>query len=311
MQKKLTRILAAALLLFIISFGAVRLWFFYTDGFRLAHITSEFTPDPKWETRALTEKEQAEIDRALSQSYTYMGKGCQSYVFLSDDGQYIIKFLKYQRFRPQYYFYWFTFLPEFKQYLDLKIDLKTQKMERLFTSWVIAFDLLPEETALIYTHLNKTDHLNRSITITDYAGFSHELEMDQMEFLIQKKGEMLCPVIDRMMAEGKEKETKRMLSGLFQMILSEYQRGIADNDHALMQNTGVIDNLPFQLDVGRFVVDPIASNPRIYHQEIYNKYYKFRLWLQEFHPTLLEHVNHELFEEMGEGFYTIQYIPSQ
>lgn len=305
------RIFTTALLLFVISFGAVKLWFFYTDGFRLAHISSELKPDSRWKTRELTEEEKLEVDVAISQSYTYMGKGCQSYAFLSEDGQYIIKFLKYQRFRPQYYFYWFTFLKEFKQYLDLKIDLKVQKMERLFTSWVVAFDLLPKETALIYTHLNKTDHLNRSITITDYAGYRYELDMDQMEFLIQKKGELLCPVIDQMMAEGKEEETKTMLSGLFRMIVSEYQRGIADNDHALMQNTGVIDGQPFQLDVGRFVVDPIASNPKIYNQEIYNKYYKFRLWLKRFHPSLLDHVNHELFEEMGEEFYSIQYIPSQ
>lgn len=311
MRKNLKLITAAVLILSLFTFGVIRLWFSKTDGFRLSHITSTLDPDPRWEIRDLTVQEQVELESALSQSYRYLDKGCQSYVFESEDGKYILKFLKYQRFRPQFYFYWFTFLPEFKKYLDLKVAVKEQKLERLFNSFVIAFDHLPEETGLIYVHLNKTDHLNRSITIKDYAGHEHLLDMDKMEFLIQKKGEMLSSTIDRMMAEGKMEEVKEILSGLFQMIVSEYHRGISDNDPALMQNTGVIEGRPFQLDVGRFVLDPVVSNPALYHQEIYNKYYKFRHWLKEFYPELSAHVDQDLFDEMGERFYTTYYIPSK
>ena len=311
MQKKYKYIFIAALLIAAVSYGAVEAWFSLTDGFRLAHISSNLEPDTRWNTREVTDSEQKAIDEALSQTYSYIGKGCQSYVFVSEDEKYILKFIKYVRYRPQFYFYWFTFLPEFKQYLDLKIDLKNQKLARLFSSWITAYDLLTDETALIYTHLNKTNTIQRRVTIRDYAGFTYELDIDQMEFLIQKKGTELCSEIDCLMAEGKEDKTKEMLSGLFQLILSEYKRGIADNDHALMQNTGVINGKAFQLDVGAFVVDPLVSDPSIYHQQLFNKYYKFRFWLGEHHPSLLDHVNQELINEMGESFYSLNYIPSR
>ena len=310
MRKKKLLILLSALVIYSALYGGIRLWFHFSDGFRIAHISSNFKPDSRWKTRKLSIDEELEVDAALSQSYSYMGKGCQSYVFESEDGNYVLKFMKYQRFRPQFQNYLFAFFREYKDYLRLKIDHKNKKRDRLFTSMTTAFDHLPKETALIYVHLNKSDHLNKKVLIRDKMGIEHYLDMDQMEFTIQKKGEMLCPVIDRMMAEGRIEETKEMLSGLFQMILGEYQRGLPDKDNALIQNTGVIGGKAFQLDVGGFVADPLVSNPDVYHQEIFNKYYKFRLWLASNHPSLLEHVNNELIEEMGEKFYVIQYIPS-
>ncbi len=311
MWRKFWRAVAAVFVITIVVYGGVRLWFHYTDGFRIVHITSDFSHDPRWETRELTSEEQKKVEVALSQSYTYLGKGCQSYVFASEDGEYVLKFFKYKRYRPQFYFYWFTFLPYYQEYLDRKIDSKQQQLDRLFTSSTIGFDHLPKETALVYIHLNKTDYLNKRVKFRDKIGREHELEMDSMEFMIQRRGEMLCPVIDQMMAEGKEEQAKQMLSGLFEMILAEYRSGLADTDHALMQNTGVIDGRAFQLDVGRFVADPIVANPDYYHQEIFNKFYLFREWLGENHPSLLGHVNAELEAELKEGFYTIPYIPSK
>lgn len=308
MRKFAWRFVVSALLISTLIYGGIRFWFRLTDGFRIIHITSNLEPDPRWETRALDPGEEVEVELALSQPYSYLGKGCQSYVFESEDKKYVLKFLKYKRYRPQFYYYWFTFLPGYQNYLDEKIASKKCQLERLFCSLTTAFDHLSEETAIIYLHLNKSAHLNKKVRIRDKVGREHQLEMDQMEFIIQKKGELLCPTIDRMMADGKEEETKTMLSGLFQMILREYRSGLADTDHALIQNTGVIEGKAFQLDTGRFVADPLASNPDFYHQEIFNKYYKFRLWLEKKHPSLLEHVNNELIEEMGEKFYAIQFI---
>ncbi|CCB91848.1 putative uncharacterized protein [Waddlia chondrophila 2032/99] len=310
MQGKYLRIFLFVFAVSVALYGGGRLWFHFTDGFRIAHITSNFKPDPRWEIRKLNLEEEKEVAAALSQSYIYLGKGCQSYAFESEDGHYVLKFLKYKRYRPQFYFYLFTFLPEFQKYLDRKIEEKKKLLDVLFTSWSICFDQLPQESAMVYLHLNKSNHLNKRIVIQDKIGREHQLEMDDMEFMIQRKGEMLCPTIDRMMAEGRVEEAKKMLSGLFQIILNEYRKGLADMDHALMQNTAVADQKAFQLDVGQFVADPIVSNPDFYHQEIFNKYDKFRKWLGKNHPSLAEHVNNELVQEMGEKFHTMRYIPN-
>lgn len=310
MRKWCWRLLLTLMIVATFTYGAIRIWFYRTDGFRLEHISSAFEPDPKWETRKLTEWESEQLDHALSQSFFYFGKGCQSYCFESEDGKYILKFLKYKRYRPQFYFYWFTFLPMYEKYLESKIQYKNRQLHSLWKSWMLAFNELSNETALVYVHLNKTDHLNKTVTIHDKTGNSYELDMDQMEFLIQKKGDLVCTGINRLMDEGRVQDAQKVLTSLFQMIISEYHRGIADTDHALMQNTGVIGEKPFQLDVGRFEYDPFMRNPDFYHQELFNKYYKFRLWLKERHPSLLDHVDRELEDEMGDRLYTITYIPS-
>ncbi len=289
----------------LIAYGSGRLYFYLTGGFRIAHISSNFSPDPRWETRALTTAEQQTIDSVLAQPFTYLGKGCQSYVFLSEDGNYVLKFLKYQRFRPQEYLYWFSFLPPVESLIEEKITKKRKKLDDLFSSWVLAFDHLQKETGLIYVHLNKTSHFAQPLIIKDKLGYVHALNPDRMEFLIQKKATMLCSALDKSDVDG----GKQLLDKLFAMILSEYHRGFADNDHALMQNTGVFEGNPVHIDVGQFVQSEAMKNPEIYQQELFNKYYKFRLWLQKKHPELYAYATKQLQNEIGERYSTLKHIP--
>lgn len=292
-----------------LAYGAGRLYFRITAGFTEGNITSDFSYDPRWETRALSPVEEAEIAKVLEQPFDYLGKGCQSYVFLSADGQYVIKFFKYQRFRPQFYLHWFSFLPPVEAIRQEKIAKKRAKLDDLNASWKIAFDHLQEETGLVYVHLNKSGHLHKTLKIKDKIGVEHLLDIDRYEFLIQKRADMLCPTLDRYMAEGKEREAKELLSSLLAMILSEYNRGLADNDHALMQNTGVLDGKPVHVDVGQFVLNPSMEDPNNYRQELFNKTYKFRIWLEEMHPELLVHLDNELKMEFGEAFHTMRHVP--
>ena len=61
------------------------------------------------------------------------------------------------------------------------------------------------------------------------------------------------------------------------MLVSEYRRGFADNDHATVQNTGVLDGRPIHIDVGQFVRNERVKEPRLFHQELFNKTWKFQL----------------------------------
>jgi hypothetical protein len=294
-----------------VLYGSGRLYFKVTGGFKIEHISSDFAYDPRWETRALSPTEQENVDRILSQKFTYLGKGCQSYVFRSEDDQYVLKFFKYQRFRPQFYFYWLSFLPAGEELLKEKIEKKTQKRENLFASWRIAFDHLKDETGLVFVHLNKTNNLNKQVKIYDKLGVEYILDIDNMEFSIQKKAKMLCETLEEMVAEGKTPEAKQLLSKLMAMVVTEYQKGYADNDHALMQNTGVYNGIPIHIDVGQFEINPTFSNPAHYHQEIFNKTWKFRNWLRKHYPELLAHLDQELIQEMGDKFYSSHFIPRE
>lgn len=288
------------------AYGSVRLYYKVTDGFTIENITSDFPYDARWEISELPTSQQALLEDILSKPFTYLGKGCQAYVFLSQDGNFILKFFKYQRFRPQAWLDYFAFIPAVDTYRLGKIEKKRKKLENVFNSWKVAFEHLQPETQLIYVHLNKTKNLNKTLVIHDKMGFEHKLEADQMEFLVQRKATMLCPYIDNLMKKGDVAQAEILLTRIIELILSEYQRGFADNDHALMQNTGVYNGYPIHIDVGQFVIREDAKEPQVFKQELFNKTYKFRKWLKKQYPELVSKFEKQLRGIIGDQFDDLQ-----
>lgn len=311
-MKKLKRYSLILSLIFVIGFGSSRLYFLLTDGFCMRNITHNLPFDPRFATHPLTLQEKEEVLSILNQPFSYLGKGCQSYVFLSADGEYVVKFFKFQRYRKSIIDH-FDFIPFIKRARMDRLAHKKQKLENLFLSWKVAFDHLAEETEILYVHLNRTEDLKQKLTFTDKLGFAHVVDLDKMEFMLQKKAKMICPCIEGLMQEGKKEEAKQILYRLFDLIVSEYQRGFADNDQALMQNTGVVDGKPFHVDIGQFVFNENMKSPWVYAQHLYNKMYKFGLWLEERYPELAEvqqaklheivgpQLEHLVYHEMGES----------
>jgi hypothetical protein len=283
----------------VLLYGLGRLYFHLTGGFTLDNISSNFSYQSHLEIRPLTFSEKAVLNQALDQPYHYLGKGCQSYVFLSDDGQYVIKFFKYQRFRLQPWLVYFPPLPAIVKYREEKLEKKKQKLQGFLQSWKVAFENLKDETGLVFVHLNKTNTLNKQLTIFDKVGRCHVVDLDQMEFCVQHRAEMLCLTLLQFKEQGNLEESKTLITSLLNLIISEYHRGLADNDHALMQNTGVAQGQPIHIDVGQFVKNEQVKNPAIYHQELVTKTYKFKLWLKEFYPELAIFLEDSLRDIIG------------
>lgn len=296
------KLLFAFLILIAALYGSVRLYYRLTDGFTINNITANIPFDPRWQMTPLSANDQTTLDEVLSQSFNYMGKGCQSYVFLSKDGNYILKLIKYQRFRPQPWLDYLSFIPAIKQYRHVKMEKKLQKLYGVFDSWKIAFEQLRPETQLLYVHLNKSLDLDKRLVIYDKMGFEHILDLDQTEFLIQRKAKMLCPYIQELMQDGRIAEAKTLLTRIIQLILSEYIRGIGDNDHALMQNTGVYNGYPIHIDVGQFVINEKARDPQVYKQELFSKTFLLRKWLKENYPELVADFESQLRAIIGPNF---------
>ncbi len=297
-SKKLKKIILWCIAAALLFYGAGRLYYRTTGGFMQGNITYDLPYDSRWD---LYHPES--IDELLMHKFHYLGKGCQSYVFSSDDGKHVIKFFKYQRFRPQAWLSFFSFIPPIEDYRLAKIEKKRQKLESVFMSWKIAYEDLQPETGVVFVHLNKSKNLQKTLVIYDKIGLEYKLNADDYEFLIQKKAQMLCPALNEMMAKGDSIGAKQLLDRLFNLLLSEYHRGFADNDHALMQNTGVVDGYPVHIDVGQFVKNQRASNPDVYHQELFNKTWKFRKWLEKNHRELADHLVFRLEQTMGKDVF--------
>lgn len=306
MTKKLANQIIVAIFVLLIGYGGGRLYFDLTAGFTVGNIQSDFAYDSRWDTRSLSQEENQELKVALNQEYRYLGKGCQSYAFLSQDGEYVIKFFKYQRFRPQEWTKWLTFIPAVEKKREKQIQHRRNKLEGVYASWKIAFDKLAPESGLVYVHLNKTDHLKNPIVIRDKIGLKHQVDPDQLEFLIQRRADMLCSTLDKWMRKGKVDKSKQLIQDLVAQVMSEYQRGLADNDHALMQNTGVYQGKPFHIDVGQFVESENVKKPEIYKKELFDKTYKFRIWLKKAHPELEIYLFDQIYAVIGPEIHTMK-----
>ncbi|MBA3815695.1 MAG: hypothetical protein H0X29_04085 [Parachlamydiaceae bacterium] len=284
-------------------YGIVRLYYAVTGGFTIDNINSNLSYDERWSTHQLSTLEQQKVDQSLDQEYTYLGKGCQAYVFESDDGKYVLKFFKYQRFRPQAWLNLLRFIPAISRYQDRKSTEKKNKLDNVFRSWKIAFEQLSKETGVVYLHLNKSNDLHKTMTIYDKIGMMHKLDLDQMEFLVQHKAKMLCPTLKTMIEQKEIASAEKMIDQLLTMLLSEYFRGYADNDHALMQNTGISNDSPVHIDVGQFIYNPIVKDQSVYGQELYDKTYKFHLWLKKHSEPLAFYLQNRLISILGEEYF--------
>lgn len=292
------------ILIIILGYAGGRLYYATTGGFTLGNITSETAQsDPKWIPPKLSPQKKKEIEKALDQEYTYLGKGCQAYVFASADGKYVIKFFKYQRFRPQSWINYFSFIPSVSDYQISKGIEKQEKLNKVFTSWEIAYDELQKETGVLYIHLAKSNTWHKNLSIKDKIGLKHTIDLDHMEYMVQKRAVMLCPAIDSMMTAKEIPEAKLLIDRLLATLLSEYARGYADNDHALMQNTGVLDGHPIHIDVGQFIKNQIVTTPKVYKQELYDKTFKFHQWLGNSYPELSSHLRMRLISIIGPDYY--------
>lgn len=274
--------------------GVGRAYFLITDGFRESNIRSELPPHPNRENSG--DEEAARV--ILKQPFHYLAKGCQAYCFLSDDGKYVLKFFKYQRYQTSPFLTPFTFIPSVKDYVKDRQRHKLEKLEFFMQAWIIANDHLKEESGLVYVHLSKSQNLKQPIVFFDKMGFRHELQADDLEFLIQRTAEPLKKVI----AKSSTEETISLLDRLIDMLVYEYSQGIGDHDPALLQNTGVYDGKPFHIDVGQFYFNPRFKEPKGYYQDLFNRTYEMREWLKRINPEAEKALALKLKKLMGEDF---------
>ena len=285
-----------------------RAFFHFTDGFTIGNISSNFSYNSSLETENLATSEKSELDLALSQSYHYLAKGCQSYVFESSDGKYVIKFFKYQRFRTPPWLFLLPNIEPFKSFVDQKIFKRQEKLNTFLNSWKVANDFLKKESALVYVHLNKTNFLHKNLQLFDKLGLKHSLDLDQFEFCVQKKATILEDYIVNLRDQKLHSQANLLIDKLLSLILSEYARGLADFDHALMQNTGVINEEPVHIDVGRFQVYDGVLQEDIMKQELFSKTFRLHKWLQSNYPELGGYLDQRLADIIGERYFTLEPI---
>lgn len=208
------------------------------DGFSPLKITSHLPYRKDWEVSPPSQ----EVHQALTQSYSYLGKGAQSYAFVSEDGLYVIKLFKHQHLKEPI---WNRYLP--KNTRRASAYRKQFKLETLFNSYKIAYEELSQETGVLFAHLNTQDKLTTTLFI-DMMGRSYALDLGKTTFVLQRRAQL----ITQAMQNAGPKEAKLIYDQAMATVLSRCQKGYIDTDPAFIQNWGVTDSGDvIQIDAGR------------------------------------------------------------
>jgi hypothetical protein len=291
MLKKVATVFVVLLFLCSIFTGLDRVIHRKKKGIVTFKVTAFQPYSPEWDSSPLNPQEQQEIDQILNQKFTYLNKGSQAYVFLSEDKKYVLKFIKQHSLQANSWLCYlpFSFNPYYRNYI-----YRQKKLHDTYHACKMAFTDFKNETGLIYLHLNPTRHLNRKLTLFDKKGEILEIDSDRSCFLIQKKANLIYSRIAEVMANQDIERAKKIISSVFSLMDFLGSRGVIDNDPILRKNFGLIDDKAVQIDIGKMGIDPSRIHSSVHKQEIKGITAHFRIWIEQNYPELVSHFDESL-----------------
>ena len=268
----------------------------WVDGFYLKNIFITTPYNPCWEI-AYTHEEQEEVERILDQPFYYFAKGRQCYSFVSEDGKYILKFLKCQRMRlPD--MCQVSWLPQFlEEWRQKKEHEKQERMKHLFTSYWLARKELSEESGVLYVHLNPTSCTTKKVKLYNKIGMEYALDIGEVPFALQRKAEMVFPLFQDLLSEGRKDEARKRIDQLIEIIACRARKAIADIDNSWItrNNVGFLEKSAMYIDIGTFARDA-SVNTKEGVQRDFHKLKPLIAWLHQKDPELEAYIQKKIAE---------------
>jgi len=251
-----------------------------TDGFSLHQITISHTLFPQAEPMSSTS-----YDALFDQTFRYIGKGCQFYVFESEDGKYVIKFLKYKHLRPCT---WMRRIPKpssLHKIVEAKIARREERISNLWSSCQLCFDKLADESGILLLHFDRTPHFQKKVRLIDKVGFTHLVDLDTHEFILQRK----ALSVEAAFQNASEEEIALRVQQLASVVLERCQKGIRDRDRAFVQNVAFAVDEPkaIFIDIGQFYEDESILSQEEQQVDLKRRMGNLRHWTERYYPQLL------------------------
>ena len=289
LMKKPLKFFIYAFVFFTLNIGCKHL----TNNFSINHLIKPASKDSKWNS---FEKSKP-LPCLLNQNYRYLDKGKQAHVFISEDGNYILKLLKPAS--PHFnvpllgksYSIGFSTLPLAQTLSSFFYQEKQKKqIEVDFQSYTNSFTLLKEETELEYLHLTETDYLCQKLKIYDKIGILHTIDLDKTCFILQKKANLLYPTLNALIQENEIDKAKILIDNFVRLSFQFINKGII-NPTTIEKNFGCIGLKPVQIDVGRILTAAdlnIEKEPS--PESIYRSTRHMKKWLANKNPSLFQYL---------------------
>lgn len=283
-------------------YGGMRAYFNLTDDFRISNITYEVPYNSSWEVSLKSKEEKDHLNEILQQKFYYIGKGAQSYAFASEDGNYVLKFIKFKHLKPSFWVETFSFLPQVEKYRAKQSKRKNKLLNSVFDGYHLAFERHKEESGLIFVHLNMTMGQYSSVTLIDKLGLKRTIPLDQIVFFVQEKVKTTRIVFDQLLKEGNLPLAKQRIGQIFSLYGQEYKKGIYDRDHGIMHNTGFAGERPIHLDVGKLTEDPRMKETKFAKEDFEKVLVRFNAWIKNNYPQYYNELSETIEKEKANIF---------
>lgn len=253
-----------------------------SKGFTLRKITSSYGADPRWDVES--DLSPQDLATLLQGPYTYLGSGNHTYAFVSADEKTVIKFFKQKHMRVQ------------APFLSSETKLRrTKERHESFSSYLLAYEKLRPETGLLYLHLNPTHHLHQMVTLIDQQGKEHRVNLDEMEFLLQKKATLSFDHLNQLFSEGAYDKAISSICSLLHLVAKRNQMEIYDKDIQFYKNFGFIENQAVEIDIGEFRT---GRNLRTTREELQELSFQLKDFIQESSPEFTAIANFVIDKEI-------------
>lgn len=270
LKKSVKKILCLAIFAVII-FAGERAVYHVTGDFCLSNITYDLPNSSEWNI-TLTPTEKERIDSILNQRFYFIGKGNQTYTFESQDGKSVIKFFKFGHLKPSW----------FQQGINAS---QKKRLEKIFAGYMLAYERDRDNSGMIYIHFNRNHEFQRTITAFDWFGIAHEINLDQVVFVLQEKMIPTKTILVEALEKGDIETAKKRISQLFDLYIAEYHKGIYDRNHDVICNTGYIGNKAIRLDLGKIRMDERMKNHDIYIADLRKVAFdRIDKWMHKYYP---------------------------
>jgi hypothetical protein len=271
------------------TYKAYHAWDRRNEGFEIGKIHSTLVPNPAYSV-AISKEKIDETNKIFTQPFYYLAHGFQCYVFVSADDKYVLKFFRHQRLRlPEF----INRLPDislvrhFKEKKALDFQMR---MDYLFNGIKVGFEYAPQDTALLFVHLNKTEGLHPTLTIYDKLGNEYKVALDGVEFMLQQKARLVKPVIDELMQKGNVEGAKARLDQIYDLLVRCAKKGVCDTDGALIRkdNLGYLGERCIYIDSGKLQLKEEIRKKERFSRDL-KRLRPLAKWLEQKYPELAVH----------------------
>ena len=285
------RICTALFILIALVIGLGQLWYVSRDGFNVNRIlyqlplgTSTNGVDP--EIRALLQ----------NQTYQYLGRGRQCFVFESSDHQYVLKIPRFDRYDLP--FFW-KVMPAFNSRKRLIWEGRQERLIFTLKSFHIAGTDLQEQTAVTYLHFHQTTDLPNPCIVFDRLHRAIPINLNQTAFVLQEKKDLLMPLCLKAMQKNDRQLAEKMLSSFLDVVAKRAEKNIFNRDPSFLKNYGWDGERCVQIDIGSFWHKSELPPQEAYHTSLREGTGRLREWLALNDRNMLEWFEQRLEEKMN------------